>query len=80
MLLTRHLDRVRRSFQIWVMDRQKGDGVKFNENQMTWIRVICNQLMISFHIERDDLDTVPIDRQGSLVRMYQLFGDEAVEG
>ena len=74
--LTRHSDRVRKSFQDWVLKRHAGKGTKFDEGQMDWLRMIRDHLMTSFHIERDDLDMAPFDGAGGLGRMYQLFGDE----
>lgn len=74
--LTPHADRVRKNFQNWVLKRHAGKGTKFDEDQMTWLRMIRDHLASSFHIERDDLGFAPFDGQGGLGRMYQLFGEE----
>lgn len=74
--LTRHSDRVRKAFQDWILKRHAGDGAKFDETQMNWLRMVRDHLSTSFHIERDDLEMAPFDGQGGLGRMYQLFGDE----
>ncbi len=77
--LTRHSDRVRRSFQEWILRRHAGAGEKFTEEQMDWLRMIRDHLATSFTIERDDLELAPFDAQGGLGRMYALFGDRMDE-
>lgn len=67
---------VRRNFQNWMLKRHAGAGEKFNEEQMHWLQMIRDHIISSFHIERDDLEMAPFDRQGGLGKMYQLFGDE----
>ena len=73
--LTHHPDRVRRNFQTWILNRHAGDGEKFSEEQMDWLRMIRDHLETSFTIERDDLEMAPFDAHGGLGRMYALFGD-----
>ena len=67
-------DTVRRNFQNWVMKHHSGGSEKFNEEQMSWLRMIRDHVASSFHIERDDLEMSPFDGQGGLGRMVQLFG------
>lgn len=67
---------VRRNFQSWVMQRQRGNAPKFNEQQMAWLHMIRDHVTTSFHIARDDLEYAPFDAKGGLGRMHQLFGDE----
>jgi len=67
---------VKQNFQNWVMKRHQGNTMKFNEEQMAWLRMVRNHVSHSFHIERDDLDFAPFDAHGGLGRMHQLFGDE----
>ena len=69
-------DTVRRNFQNWVLKRHQGNATKFNEEQMTWLRMIRDHITSSFHLERNDLDYAPFDAQGGLGRMWQLFGPE----
>ncbi|MCZ0814336.1 DEAD/DEAH box helicase family protein [Roseovarius sp. EGI FJ00037] len=73
--LTRHSERVRRSFQNWVLNRHAGHGEKFTEEQMDWLRMIRDHLATSFTIERDDLDMSPFDGKGGMGQMYALFGE-----
>ena len=66
---------VRRNFQSWIMQHHSGAGEKFNEEQMTWLQMVRDHIISSFHIERDDLEMAPFDSKGGMGRMYQLFGD-----
>ena len=63
------------NFQTWVMGKQAG-ALKFNKEQMQWLRMIKDHVADSFHIEPDDFELNPFDSVGGLGKMYQLFGDE----
>ncbi len=66
---------VRRNFQNWTMTRHSGSGQKFNEEQMSWLRMIRDHIISSFHMDSDDLDMAPFDAKGGMGQMYKLFGD-----
>ena len=74
-VLTSYDQTVNRNFQDWVFKKQAGT-LKFNEDQMNWLRTIKDYVATSFHLEIDDLDYTPFDTLGGRGRMYQLFGDE----
>ncbi len=74
-VLTVYDQTVNRNFQDWVFKKQAGT-LKFNEDQMNWLRMIKDYVATSFHLEIDDLDYTPFDALGGRGRMYQLFGDE----
>ncbi|MDF1547323.1 MAG: type I restriction-modification enzyme R subunit C-terminal domain-containing protein [Bacteroidales bacterium] len=65
---------VDRNFQKWVFEKQAG-ALKFNEEQMNWLRMMKEHIATSFHIEVDDLDYTPFDAHGGRGMMYQLFGN-----
>ena len=65
---------VRRNFQNWIMTHHSGSGEKFNEDQMEWLRMIRDHIVMSFHLDRDDLDMAPFDGKGGMGQMYELFG------
>ena len=46
---------------------------------MRWLRMLKDHVVTSFHVELDDLDYTPFDREGGRGRMYQLFGDRMGE-
>jgi type I restriction enzyme, R subunit len=73
--LTEYSKIIDRNFQHWVFGKQAGP-VKFNEEQMQWLRMIKDQIAISFHISRDDFAFEPFAPVGGLGKMYQLFGEQ----
>ena len=72
--LTTYDKTVDRNFQKWVFEKQAG-ALKFNEEQMSWLRMIKEHIATSFHIEVDDLDYTPFDAHGGRGKMWQLFGN-----
>jgi len=74
-VLTNYDNTVNRNFQQWVFAKQAGP-VKFNEEQMQWLRMIKDHIATSFHIEKEDLGFAPFDSQGGLGKMHQLFGEQ----
>ncbi|WML24129.1 DEAD/DEAH box helicase family protein [Neobacillus sp. OS1-33] len=69
---------VDKNFQKWVFGKQAG-ALKFNEEQMNWLRMLKDHIATSFHLEMDDLDYTPFDAQGGRGKMYQIFGDKMFE-
>lgn len=66
---------VDKNFQDWVFKKQAG-AIKFDEEQMQWLRMIKDYITNSFHIDREDFDYNPFNAMGGLGRMWQLFGDK----
>ncbi|MEI6680327.1 MAG: DEAD/DEAH box helicase family protein, partial [Mariniphaga sp.] len=77
--LTAYDKTVDKNFQDWVFKKQAGAAIKFNEEQMQWLRMIKDYVISSFHIEKDDFDYNPFNAQGGLGKMWQLFGQETEE-
>ena len=73
--LTPYEQTVNRNFQRWIMKRHQGNAPKFNDEQMTWLRMIRDHISNSFHLDRDDLDMAPFDGKGGMGQMYKLFGE-----
>ena len=73
--LTAFDDVVRKNFQTWIMAKHNEPGPKFTEAQVSWLNMIRDHMMTSFHTDRDDLELAPFDSQGGLGTMYQLFGE-----
>ena len=71
--------RVDLNFQQWVFSKQAGAAVKFNEEQMQWLRMIKDYIGNSFHVEQDDFELDPFNKQGGLGKMWQLFGNSTGE-
>lgn len=64
-----------KNFQKWVFAKQAG-SLKYNPQQMEWLRMLKEHIATSFHLEVEDLDYTPFDAQGGRGRMWQLFGDD----
>jgi len=77
-MLTSYDKTVDKNFQEWVFKKQAG-AIKFNEEQMQWLRMIKEYVVNSFHIEKEDFDLNPFNAQGGLGRMWQLFGVQTEE-
>ena len=67
-----------KNFKDWLFRKQAG-STKFNEEQMSWLRMIKVHIVDSFHIEVDDLDYTPFDAEGGRGKMWQLFGENMDE-
>jgi type I restriction enzyme R subunit len=76
--LTPYNNIIDKNFQDWVFGKQAGP-VKFNEEQMNWLRMMKDHIATSFHVEVEDLDYTPFDAQGGRGKMHQLFGDQMTE-
>ncbi len=78
-VLTPYDKTVDRNFQDWIFKKHAGAGEKFTEEQMAWLRMMKDQIAISFHLEREDFDYDPFNAQGGLGKAWQLFGDKTDE-
>jgi type I restriction enzyme R subunit len=71
--LTAYDKTVDRNFQKWVFEKQAG-ALKFNEEQMNWLRMMKEHIATSFHIEVENLDYTPFDAHGGRGMMFAFFG------
>ena len=55
---------------------KQAGSLKYNPQQMEWLRMLKEHIATSFHLEVDDLDYTPFDAQGGRGKMWQLFGDD----
>ncbi len=76
--LTTYDKTVDKNFQDWVFKKQAG-AIKFNEEQMQWLRMIKDYVTNSFHIDKDDFDLNPFNAKGGLGKMWQLFDEKTDE-
>lgn len=70
---------VDKNFQEWVFKKQAGTTTKFTPDQMVWLRMIKDFVANSFHVEKDDFELDPFNKNGGLGRMWQLFGEKTDE-
>ncbi|MGY3055669.1 type I restriction enzyme R subunit [Pedobacter sp. UYEF25] len=61
-------------FKDWVFKQQAGT-LKFTEEQMQWLRMIKDYVSSSFHVDKEDFELDPFNKNGGLGKMWQLFGD-----
>jgi len=73
--LTSYDKTVDKNFQDWVFKKQAGT-LKFNEEQMQWLRMIKDHVSASVSFSIEDLDYTPFDAHGGKGKMWQLFGNE----
>lgn len=64
-----------KNFKNWVFGAQAG-ALKFNEEQMTWLRMIKDHIASSFSFRKEDLSLTPFVEKGGLDKMWELFGDQ----
>lgn len=67
---------VDRNFQQWILRQNAGQHNRFTEEQMRWLRMIKDYIAGSFHVEKDDFELDPFNKQGGLGRFYQLFKED----
>ncbi len=73
--LTGYDKTVDHNFKTWVFKKQAGT-TKFTDPQMQWLRMIKDYVANSFHVEKEDFELDPFNKNGGLGRMWQLFGEE----
>ena len=73
--LTGYDKTVDKNFQDWVFKKQAG-ALKFTEEQMQWLRLIRDYIAGSFHVDKEDFQLDPFNKQGGLGRFYQLFKED----
>ena len=69
---------VDKNFQEWIFKKQAGT-LKYSEQQVQWLRMIKDYIANSFHVDRDDFELDPFNKQGGLGKMWQLFGEQTDE-
>ena len=74
-VLTPYDKTVDKNFQDWAFRKQAG-VIKYNEEQMQWLRLIKEHITMSFHISQEDFDYNPFNAQGGLGKFYELFGEQ----
>ncbi|MDE3184997.1 MAG: DEAD/DEAH box helicase family protein [Bacteroidota bacterium] len=77
--LTRYDSAVDRNFKDWLFKQNAGQHNKFTEEQMQWLRMIKDYIANSFHVEKEDFELDPFNKNGGLGKMWQLFGEKTDE-
>ncbi len=66
---------VNKNFQKWVFEKQAG-ALKFNGEQMEWLRMIKDHITTSIHIDKDDFEYNPFAQLGGLAKAYKVFDNK----
>ncbi len=69
---------VDKNFQDWVFKKQAGN-LKYSIEQMEWLRMMKEYIAGSFHLDKDDFELDPFNKNGGLSKYYQVFGDNYEE-
>ena len=77
--LTPYDKTVDKNFQQWILKKNAGQHNRFTEEQMQWLRMIKDYVAGSFHVEKEDFELDPFNKQGGLAKMWKLFGDSMDE-
>jgi type I restriction enzyme R subunit len=56
--------------------QQANRGRFFSEEQLGWLELIRDQIVVDLEVRMEDLDEPPFAQQGGLGKVYQLFGEE----
>jgi len=64
------------NFKKWIFKQNAGHHNRFTNEQMDWLRMIKDHVVSSYHIEREDFEYTPFDKQGGIGKFYQLFKDD----
>lgn len=67
---------VDKNFQQWILKKNAGQHNRFTEEQVQWLRMIKDYIANSFHVDKEDFELDPFNKQGGLGKMWQLFGEE----
>ncbi len=68
-------DQAAERFAGWLA-QQANRGRIFSEEQLGWLELIRDQIVVDLEVRMEDLDEPPFAQQGGLGTMYALFGDE----
>ena len=74
--LTAYDKTVDRNFRAWIFNKIAGQHNAFSEEQMQWLRMVKDYVSNSFHIDKDDFDLYPLNRNGGLGKFYQRFRED----
>ena len=68
-------DQAAERFAGWLA-QQANRGRTFNAEQLGWLELMRDQIVVDLEVRMEDLDEPPFSQQGGLGKMYQLFGEE----
>ncbi|MCX5953515.1 MAG: hypothetical protein NTZ40_08495 [Cyanobacteria bacterium] len=73
--LVSYQDKAAERFAGWLA-QQANRGRTFNAEQLGWLELMRDQIVVDLEVRMEDLDEPPFAQQGGLGTMYALFGEE----
>lgn len=64
------------NFKEWIFKKNAGKHNAFTEEQLAWLRMIKDFIAGSFHVDTEDFELDPFNKNGGLSKFYQVFGAE----
>ena len=74
--LTGYDKTVDKNFKEWLFQQNAGQHNRYTEEQMRWLRMIKDYVASSFHVDKEDFELDPFNKNGGLGKMWQLFGEQ----
>jgi type I restriction enzyme R subunit len=68
-------DQAAERFAGWLA-QQTNRGRVFSDEQLRWLELIRDQIVVDLEVRMEDLDEPPFAQRGGLGKVYQLFGEE----
>jgi type I restriction enzyme R subunit len=68
-------DQAAERFTGWLA-QQANRGRTFSAEQLSWLELIRDQIVVDLEVRMEDLDEPPFAQQGGLGMVYELFGEE----
>ncbi len=62
-------------FKNWTFKENSGNK-QFTPEQMEWLRMIKDHIIMSIRIDKEDFDYSPFNARGGLAKFYELFGED----
>lgn len=67
---------VKQRFKDWIFAKHSTQGYRFTDEQVLWLQMIRDHIIMSVSIENDDFDLPPFDSKGGFGKYYELFGGQ----
>ena len=73
--LVSYADQAAARFDSWLA-QQANRGRRFTEEQLTWLTLIRDRIVVDLELRLEDFDETPFAEQGGLGKGWSLFGEE----
>jgi type I restriction enzyme R subunit len=73
--LVSYADQASARFEHWLA-QQANRGRQFGEEQLEWLKMIRDRIVVDLEVRMDDFDEMPFAERGGLGKAWRLFGEE----